>query len=859
MFVELQLLLLFFFVLFASNISQNKYYKFIASNLLLLFFLLEFISYYIQGELIDYRFFIHSSFSVIKSYLFQFKFELIFLVPIYMSLIIFFIKINPKKFITKNIYVALMIIIFLSITIPNKSALYKLYEVNKIYNGSLLYYSKSKDKIDNEYSKFISTNNLNSHLKKIEVYSKPKKNIILITLESLDDGFINNAQDLTPNLNILKKNWNYKNIKSIDGCSWSVGSLYCLLTGLPAYFPFEKNKIFQNASDLKLNTLGKIFKKIKYDNIEYFVGESNFVGSGDLLRASGFNVKDNSNINSNFKTYPNSFGFHDKDLFDVLKKRVKILKEKNESFVLFSATINTHLNGIKDKRMSKFIKDDYKNDIEHAVMSLDYLIGDFIDFLKKEKLLDNTSIFIIPDHFFPKNKSLSKINKKINKSNRSLYVMSNEPLVANKDATQLDLSKIILNTAKLKTNTEFFQDNINYDNLNNYINLNSDLFSKFNNENIIYEKPSKEIKITILNDILEIYADEKKIFNLNLKNKETSYINLLFDKNLNFINDEYNKEALVPRKIRRKDEEYEYSILTIFKKENRMINGKILNANDKIPYDLPISDNILRIDLTNLETKKINFYSNNSKRFIAHAGGAINGIKYLNTLEALNYNYKNGFKLFELDLQITADGFIVASHDWNSWKNSTGYKGKIPPLLADFNKLEIINDQTPLDYKKINRWFNSKKDTILITDKINDLDKILEQIKIEKSRIYIEVFNEKDLKKFKEKEFNVIANLDFLRNLEEPISILKKNDVSYISASHKIKKKFENVFIKSIDKLLNKDLENNLIKSGFKIFAYGLNEKKDQISEKDIICKYSDIFYGMYADTWNLKINNFKC
>ena len=127
--------------------------------------------------------------------------------------------------------------------------------------------------------------------------------------------------------------------------------------------------------------------------------------------------------------------------------------------------------------------------------------------------------------------------------------MSNEPLVANKDATQLDLSKIILNTAKLKTNTEFFQDNINYDNLNNYINLNSDLFSKFNNENIIYEKPSKEIKITILNDILEIYADEKKIFNLNLKNKETSYINLLFDKNLNFINDEYNKEALVPRKI----------------------------------------------------------------------------------------------------------------------------------------------------------------------------------------------------------------------------------------------------------------------------------------------------------------------
>ena len=859
MFVELQLLLLFLLALFATNILQNKYYKFIIGNFLLIFFLVEFISYYIQGELIDYRFFIHSSFSIIKSYLFQFKFELIFLIPAYTALIILIIKINLNKYIGKKISITSMMIIFFFITIPNKSALYKLYEVYKIYNGSLLFYTKSENEIGNKYNNFVINNSLNNHLKEIEIYSKPKKNIILITLESLDNRFINNTPELTPNLNLLKKEWYYKNVSSIDGCGWSVGSLYCLLTGLPAYFPFEKNKIFQNTSAIKLNSLGKTFNKIKYDNIEYFVGESNFVGSGDLLRASGFNVKDNSNINGDFKTYPSTFGFHDKDLFEVLKKRVKVLKDKNKSFVLFSSTINTHLNGIKDERMSKLINEKYTTNIEHAVRSLDYLIGDFISFLENEELLDNTAIFLIPDHFFPKNKSLKKMNKKIDKTEGSLYIMSNEPLIADKDVSQLDLARVILDTVNLKTNMEFFQNDIGFDKLNNYINLNSNLFSKFNSENILYKKPSEEIEITIKNDIMEIFLDGKKTFNLNLKKNETSYINLLFDKNLNFINDEYEKESLLPRKIRREDEKFEHLILTIFKKDNKMLSGKILNVKNKITYNLSAKNNVLKIYLSDFKTNKIKLYASDNKRFIAHAGGAINEIKYLNTLDALDHNYNKGFKLFELDLLISADGFIVATHDWDTWKKFTGYEGKIPPLLSDFNRLKIKDNQTSLDYQKINNWFDTKKDAILITDKINDLDKILDQINIDKNRLYVEVYNQKDLIKFKEKKFNVIANIDFLRNLDNPISLLKENRVSFISASHKIKEKYENIFIRYTNNLFNNNLEKTLIENNFKIFAYGLNEKKDTISEKEIICKYSNIFYGMYADNWNFNSNNHQC
>ena len=44
------------------------------------------------------------------------------------------------------------------------------------------------------------------------------------------------------------------------------------------------------------------------------------------------------------------------------------------------------------------------------------------------------------------------------------------------------------------------------------------------------------------------------------------------------------------------------------------------------------------------------------------------GYKYLNVLEALDENYSKGFRLFELDLLLTSDNYIVAAHDWKNWR-----------------------------------------------------------------------------------------------------------------------------------------------------------------------------------------------
>jgi glycerophosphoryl diester phosphodiesterase len=47
---------------------------------------------------------------------------------------------------------------------------------------------------------------------------------------------------------------------------------------------------------------------------------------------------------------------------------------------------------------------------------------------------------------------------------------------------------------------------------------------------------------------------------------------------------------------------------------------------------------------------------------VAHALGAIAGVTYTNSLEALRCNHKRGFRWFEVDLALTADGELVAFH-----------------------------------------------------------------------------------------------------------------------------------------------------------------------------------------------------
>ncbi|CDT85487.1 glycerophosphodiester phosphodiesterase family protein [Vibrio coralliirubri] len=149
----------------------------------------------------------------------------------------------------------------------------------------------------------------------------------------------------------------------------------------------------------------------------------------------------------------------------------------------------------------------------------------------------------------------------------------------------------------------------------------------------------------------------------------------------------------------------------------------------------------------------------NSGGLIAHAGGGINGLKYTNSLEAMEQSIEHGFKMIELDLLISSDGRIVAVHDWKSFheitnSNNTGsisYKEYESKIIYD--KYKTLNISTAIDVLDEN-------DVVLVTDKIKNIA-LLSKYIIDKDKSIIEVFSIDKYNEAIELGFNNVAlNID---------------------------------------------------------------------------------------------------
>ena len=62
----------------------------------------------------------------------------------------------------------------------------------------------------------------------------------------------------------------------------------------------------------------------------------------------------------------------------------------------------------------------------------------------------------------------------------------------------------------------------------------------------------------------------------------------------------------------------------------------------------------------------------NPKVFIAHGGGSIDGAIVTASAEAVAASISRGYRMIELDLQLTTDCYLVAANDWKSFRQRTG-------------------------------------------------------------------------------------------------------------------------------------------------------------------------------------------
>ncbi len=240
-----------------------------------------------------------------------------------------------------------------------------------------------------------------------------------------------------------------------------------------------------------------------------------------------------------------------------------------------------------------------------------------------------------------------------------------------------------------------------------------------------------------------------------------------------------------------------------------------------------------------------------SKYFIAHATGSINGYIYVNSKESLMNSIENGYQFIEVDLDKTSDGVLVCVHDWEdfnkasipniSWRDSSLFH-KIP-TLKEFKQRKIYSQFTPLTLNEVIKIQQLYQFTI-ITDRISNPSDLNRYFKHNlRHKVMVEAFSEEDYQELKADGYIPMLSVKLITDYADCVSFLikrlTKNDVEWIVVDYHSRIRF----LRLLKKMY-----------GIKIAAYTIN------SPSYFYNHLGSDFDLVYTDNWNLKtqLNNFQ-
>jgi glycerophosphoryl diester phosphodiesterase len=102
-------------------------------------------------------------------------------------------------------------------------------------------------------------------------------------------------------------------------------------------------------------------------------------------------------------------------------------------------------------------------------------------------------------------------------------------------------------------------------------------------------------------------------------------------------------------------------------------------------------------------------------RLVAHAGGAVRGVAYTNSREALDEHYAAGYRVFELDFHWTSDGRLVAVHDWAEISAQFGTSARVFSYDG-FVAAKRRDGLHQLTFEDVRGWLRAHRDALLVTD-----------------------------------------------------------------------------------------------------------------------------------------------
>lgn len=836
-----------FLFLLASNIKSYLMFRAVAF-LFAIYISMEAVAVYTLGRFIDYQFYFHFNPNSLQKYGPHFLPE----IGIFMALAVFlwltFLYLRSKisasliEKTTISLRLITMIAALVFMAAPG-GIVAKKFEIQEILNSEETSFEEALTGLGIRPEGYITQD---------ELQAQRGKNIIVITVESLEAGFLGDTfQGITPVLSDLANRWTYfHGLQQTRGSEWTSAAIYSYQLGIPAFFKGQGNSYFQNSRSAKLVGLGNILNKAGYES-RFLIGDAQFAGINDLMRVYEIPVIDKDSTSGDYP-HATQYGLPDLDLFTEARLQVESFKRADSKpFALFITTVDTHCpNGIYDERMERFVAP-RGSDIEFTVSSVDYLIGEFLQYLEDANLLTNTAVYIFPDHLM----MCGEIMEKLENDSRHLYLITN---VERKKLTRrtsepsslLNLPRLILEGAEIETNATFLTDNIDTNDLPNYLSTNKAKLAALNHASLHRLNFRDAIEVYVKNNKITVISGQEEI----IRGVDDDNLDGVLDFTLNYemsiVESGWVHRSLAyqPSKA---DIESDRLHLMIFLTGGRLeyvyLGDKgaigITRSSQRVVFTENEISNLLaensQKEMRRSRQERADSYSADARRFIAHAGGAIEGHTYTNSLEAMNLSYKKGFRLFELDIIKTADNSFVAAHDWKHWASQSGYTGDEAPDLKTFMGRKILGKYTPMDMESINSWFASHPDAILVTDKTNDATGFSQQF-VDKQRLMMELFSWQAVTEGIQAGIRSAMPTDrLLRGFTEAdVSALIERGVTAVASTRRLIEQ-------------DKALVHNIVRAGIKIYAFHVNVDLGK-DEAHVVCNENRYFFGMYADNWEV-------
>lgn len=264
------------------------------------------------------------------------------------------------------------------------------------------------------YSTFIDDNYVNPKDVSIQ-FPEKKRNLIYIYLESIENTYADKEsggafdENVIPELTELSNK--YENFSgdhetlnggySMTGTTWTIGAMFGQTSGLPLTIPIERNNMSSQETFFpEIVTLGDILEEQGYSQNLMIGSDAVFGGRQLYFQEHGnYNIYDynysikNGEMPAGYYVW---WGYEDRFLLDIAKKRLTELGSSDEPFNLTLLTVDTHFeDGFVCEDCENLFGD---NQYANVMQCSSKKVTEFVEWIQQQDFYENTTIVISGDH-----------------------------------------------------------------------------------------------------------------------------------------------------------------------------------------------------------------------------------------------------------------------------------------------------------------------------------------------------------------------------------------------------------------------------------------------------------------------------